>query len=201
MLDRTDGKFLLGTPYVKNITWASGLTKEGRPIRVPNMEPTLEGRRICPSLEGASNWYSASFNPATGLFYVQTNDKCGMFTRTDQTWEAGKSFMGGTFGAAPEPAQRVLRAIDIQTGKMAWELPQFGNADSWGGVLATASDLVFFADDSGAFAAADANRQAIWSFQTSQVWKASPMTYVFDNRQMLAIALGPNIMAFGLPTR
>jgi alcohol dehydrogenase (cytochrome c) len=196
VLDRITGEFLSGTPYVKNITWASGLTKDGRPIVVPNMEPTREGRRVCPSLEGASNWYSASFSPRTGLFYVQTNDKCGLFTRVDQTWESGKSFMGGTFAAAPEPAQRVLRAIDIQTGKVAWELPQFGNVDSWGGVLATASNLVFFADDSGAFAAADAKSgKRIWSFQTSQVWKASPMTYVFDNRQMLAIASGPNILA------
>jgi alcohol dehydrogenase (cytochrome c) len=202
VLDRITGEFLSGTPYVKNITWASGLTKDGRPIVVPNMEPTREGRRVCPSLEGASNWYSASFSPRTSLFYVQTNDKCGLFTRVDQTWESGKSFMGGTFAAAPEPAQRVLRAIDIQTGKVAWELPQFGNVDSWGGVLATASDLVFFADDSGAFAAADAKSgKRIWSFETSQVWKASPMTYVFDNRQMLAIASGPNILAFGLPAR
>jgi len=202
VLDRITGEFLSGTPYVKNITWASGLTTDGRPIVVPNMEPTREGRRVCPSLEGASNWYSASFSPRTGLFYVQTNDKCGLFTRVDQTWESGKSFMGGTFAAAPEPAQRVLRAIDIQTGKVAWELPQFGSVDSWGGVLATASYLVFFADDSGAFAAADAKTgKRIWSLQTSQVWKASPMTYVFDNRQMLAIASGPNILAFGLPAR
>jgi alcohol dehydrogenase (cytochrome c) len=201
VLDRVTGEYLSGTPFVKNITWASGLTKEGRPIVVPNMEPTPEGRRVCPSLEGASNWYSASFSPRTGLFYVQTNDKCGIFTRVDQTWEAGKGFMGGTFAAAPEPARRVLRAIDIQTGKVAWELPQLGNVDSWGGVLATASDLVFFGDDSGAFAAADAKSgKRLWSFQTSQVWKASPMTYVFDNRQMLAIASGPNILAFGLPT-
>jgi alcohol dehydrogenase (cytochrome c) len=202
VLDRVTGEYLSGTPYVTNITWASGLTKEGRPIVVPNMEPTREGRRVCPSLEGASNWYSASFSPRTGLFYVQTNDKCGIFTRVDQAWESGKSFMGGTFSAAPEPARRVLRAIDVQTGKVAWELPQQGNVDSWGGVLSTASDLVFFADDSGAFAAADAKSgKRLWSFQTSQVWKASPMTYVFDNRQMLAIASGPNILAFGLPTQ
>jgi len=201
VLDRVTGEYLSGTPFIKTITWASGLTKDGRPIVVPNMEPTREGRRVCPSLEGASNWYSASFSPRTGLFYVQTNDKCGVFTRVDQTWEAGKGFMGGTFAAAPEPARRVLRAIDIQTGKVAWELPQSGNVDSWGGVLATASDLVFFGDDSGAFAAADAKSgKRLWSFQTSQVWKASPMTYVFDNRQMLAIASGPNILAFGLPT-
>ena len=202
VLDRVTGEYLSGTPFIKTITWASGLTKDGRPIVVPNMEPTPEGRRVCPSLEGASNWYSAAFSPRTGLFYVQTNDKCGIFTRVDQAWEAGKGFMGGTFAAAPEPARRVLRAIDIQTGKVAWELPQLGNVDSWGGVLATASDLVFFGDDSGAFAAADAKSgKRLWSFQTSQVWKASPMTYVFDNRQMLAIASGPNILAFGLPTQ
>jgi alcohol dehydrogenase (cytochrome c) len=200
VLDRTTGEYLLGTQYVKNITWASGLTSAGRPIVVPNMEPTPEGRRVCPSLEGASNWYSASFSPRTGLFYAQTNDKCGIFTRVEQPWEPGKSFMGGTFAAAPEPAQRVLRAIDIQTGKVAWELPQFGAVDSWGGVLSTAGDVVFFCDDSGAFAAADARSgKRLWSFQTSQVWKSSPMTYQFDSRQFVAVASGPSILAFSLP--
>jgi alcohol dehydrogenase (cytochrome c) len=201
VLDRITGEYLSGTQYVKSITWASGLTPQGRPIAVPNMEPTREGRRVCPSLEGASNWYSAAFSSRTGLFYVQTNDKCGIFTRVDQTWESGKGFMGGTFAAAPEPARRVLRAIDIQSGKIAWELPQFGAVDSWGGVLATAGDVVFYGDDSGAFAAADARSgKRLWSFQTSQVWKSSPMTYVFDNKQMVAVASGPSILAFGLPT-
>ena len=98
VLDRTDGKFLLGKQYVKNVTWASGLTAEGRPIVVPDMEPTRDGKRVCPSLDGASNWYSTSFNPSTNLYYVQTNDKCGIFTRTDMDWEAGKGFMAGSFG-------------------------------------------------------------------------------------------------------
>ena len=97
VLDRTDGTFLLGKQYAKTVTWASGLTPQGRPIVVPNMEPSLEGKRVCPSLEGSSNWYSTSFNPATGLYYVQTNDKCGVFTKTPMEWEAGKGFMGGSF--------------------------------------------------------------------------------------------------------
>ena len=101
VLDRTNGKFLFGTQYVKNVTWATGLDANGRPIRVPNMEPSLEGKRVCPSLDGASNWYSTSFNPTTGLYYVQTNDKCGIFTRTPMEWEAGKGFMGGSFAPAP----------------------------------------------------------------------------------------------------
>ena len=165
------------------------------------MEATTSGIRVCPSLDGASNWYSTSFSPATGLYYVQTNDKCGVFTREDMEWQAGKGFMGGSFKQAPdEPAQRVLRAIDIQTGKIAWELPQAGAVDSWGGTLSTAGGIVIFGEDSGALTAADAaNGAPLWSFQTNQLWKASPMTYVFDNRQYIAVASGPNIIAFGLP--
>jgi alcohol dehydrogenase (cytochrome c) len=39
----------------------------------------------------------------------------------------------------------------------------------------------------------------LWQFPTNQVWKASPMTYVFDNKRYVAIATGSNIIAFGLP--
>ncbi len=200
VLDRTTGEFLSGGGFIKNITWASGLDPRGRPIRVPGMEPSPEGKRVCPSLDGATNWYSSSFNPLTNLYYVQTNDKCGIFTRSDQEWAAGRGFMGGSFRQAPnEPAQRLLRAIDIRTGKVAWEVPQIGNVNSWGGVLSTAGRVVFFGDDSGAFAAVDAeNGRRLWSFQTSQLWKASPMTYVFDNQQYVAVASGSTIIAFGL---
>src|SRR5262249_33300811 len=108
--------------------------------------------------------------------------------------------MGGSFRQAPdEPAQRILRAIDIRTGKPAWELPQFGTVNSWGGVLSTAGGVVIFGEDSGAIMAADAaTGKPLWSFQTSQLWKASPMTYMFDNRQYIAVAAGSNIIAFGL---
>jgi alcohol dehydrogenase (cytochrome c) len=200
VLDRTSGKFLFGTQYVKNLTWATGLDANGRPLRVPNMEPTLDGKRVCPSLDGASNWYSTSFNPVTNLYYVQTNDKCGIFTKVPAEWEAGKGFMGGSFAPAPEPAQRLLRAIDITTGKAVWSLPQTGAVNSWGGVLSTAGGVVIFGEDSGALMAADAaTGKALWSFQTSALWKASPMTYVFDNKQYIAVAAGSTIIAFGLP--
>jgi alcohol dehydrogenase (cytochrome c) len=201
VLDRVDGKFLFGTKYIKNVTWATGLSAEGRPLRVPDTEPTLEGRRVCPSLEGASNWYSTSFNPGTGLYYVQTNDKCGVFTKIPMEWAAGRGYMGGSFVQAPdEPAQRVLRAIDIHTGKIVWELPQQGPVTSWGGVLSTAGGVVIFGEDSGSLMAADASSgKPLWSFQTNQNWKASPMTYVFDNKQHVAVAAGSTIVAFALP--
>jgi alcohol dehydrogenase (cytochrome c) len=201
VLDRTNGKFLSGTQFVKKITWSSGLDANGRPKIIPGMEPTREGKVVCPALDGASNWYSTSYSPVTGFYYVQTNDKCGLFTRTDAEWTAGKGYMGGSFAQAPnEPAQRVLRAFDIRTGKAVWELSQSGTTNSWGGVLATAGGVVFFGEDSGSLMAADAmTGTPLWSFQTSQLWKASPMTYVFDGKQYVAVAAGPNIISFGLP--
>ena len=43
-----------------------------------------------------------------------------------------------------------------------------------------------------------ATGKPLWSFQTNQTWKASPMTYMFDGNQYIAIAAGPNIIAFGV---
>ena len=39
----------------------------------------------------------------------------------------------------------------------------------------------------------------LWTFQTNATWRASPMTYMFDGRQHIAIAAGANILSFALP--
>ena len=95
--------------------------------------------------------------------------------------------------------RKILRAIDIQTGAVRWEVPQAGPGTSWGGTLATAGGLVFYGDDSGALAAVDAATGArLWQFQTNVLWKASPMTYAFDGRQHIAVAAGSTIVSFAL---
>jgi alcohol dehydrogenase (cytochrome c) len=117
-------------------------------------------------------------------------------------WQAGRSYMGGTARPAPgETFQKSLRAINIQTGEIAWDVPQVsGTTTASAGVLSTASGLVFFGENSGAFMAVDArDGKALWQFPTNQVWKASPMTYLFDNKQYVAIAAGQSIVSFGLP--
>jgi alcohol dehydrogenase (cytochrome c) len=93
-----------------------------------------------------------------------------------------------------------LRAIDIQTGEVKFDIPQVSrDTTASGGVISTASGIVFYPDNTGAFVAADAtNGKTLWSFETNQVWKASPMTYMFDNKQYVAIAVGHDIMAFAL---
>jgi alcohol dehydrogenase (cytochrome c) len=185
---------------VKKITWAKEIAADGRPVLNPNQMPTKDGNKTCPAVEGATNWFSTSFNPATGLYYLQTLEKCNIYVKSEIKWEAGKAFFGGAArGVENDNPQKFLRAIDIHTGKIAWELPQKGRAESWGGTLATATGLVFFCEDSGAFMAVDAtNGKVLWNFQLNANWKASPMTYVFDNKQYFAVAAGSDIVAFAL---
>jgi alcohol dehydrogenase (cytochrome c) len=201
VFDRRDGRLLLAKPFVKNLTWASGIGPDGRPIKLPNQEPTPAGTKVCPSQDGATNWFSPSFNPATGLYYVQTFEKCSIYTKSGQgPWESGKTYLGGSQRTAPDPKpQRILRAIDIRTGAIAWELSQRGAANSWGGTLTTASGLVFVGEDGGGLMAADAaTGKPLWIFQTNHTWKASPMTYLFDGRQHIAVAAGSNIIALAI---
>ena len=83
------------------MTWASGIGADGRPVKLPNQEPTANGTRVCPSQDGATNWYSPSFNPLTGMFYFQTNEKCSIYYKRDQgEWQAGKSYLGGSQSGA-----------------------------------------------------------------------------------------------------
>jgi alcohol dehydrogenase (cytochrome c) len=202
VFDRQDGKLLLAKAFVKNLTWASGIGPDGRPVKLPNQEPTPAGTKVCPSQDGATNWFSPSFNPATGLYYVQTFEKCSIYTKSEQgPWESGKSYLGGSQRIASDPKpQRLLRAIDIRTGAITWELAQAGLGNSWGGTLSTASGLVIVAEDGGGLMAVDAvTSKPLWHFQANQSWKASPMTYTFDRKQYIAIAAGSNIIAFGLP--
>jgi alcohol dehydrogenase (cytochrome c) len=170
-------------------------------MRVPGQEPSADGTKVCPSQDGATNWFSPSFNPATGLYYVQTFEKCSIYTKRAQgPWVPGKSYLGGSQRTADDPKpQRILRAIDIRTGEIRWELPQAGPAVSWGGTLATATGLVIFGEDGGALMAVDAETgKSLWSFPTNQTWRASPMTYMFDERQYIAVAAGGNVLAFAL---
>jgi PQQ-dependent dehydrogenase (methanol/ethanol family) len=199
VFDRTNGELLLAEKFVDRLTWASGIGKDGRPILIPGADPTREGNKACPSVLGASNWMSVAYSDATKLFYLQTLEACFVYVKPPG-WNRKEIEL--------EPGQKVLRAIDLETGKRVWELPQTGPADSWGGVLSTAGGLVFFGEDSGAFAAADAKTgQDVWHVQTNastalgdgHSWRASPMTFMAGGKQYVAIAAGPNILCFGLP--
>jgi len=202
VFDRTSGELLLAKPFLKKLTWARGIDAKGRPI-LNDLPQNADGDTyVCPGFQGGANWYSTSFNPATGFYYFQALERCNLFTPRDMEWQPGKSFMGGSARPAPgETFTKSVRAMNVQTGEIAWDLPQ-GPAPvtASAGLLSTATGLVFFGENSGSFAAADARTgKVLWEFPTNHVWKASPMTYMFDNVQYIAVAVGQSIMAFALP--
>jgi alcohol dehydrogenase (cytochrome c) len=202
LLDRTDGKLLFAKPLVKKLTWAKEIGSDGRPVMNPNQTPSPEGNLICPAVEGAANFFSTSYSPATGLFYVNTLERCNVYTRTTTAeWRAGRGYSGGGGRRAPEDkAQKILRAFDIQTGKVVWEHPEEGQGETWSGTMSTAGGLVFYGDDGGELAAADATTgKKLWSFPFTESLHTSPMTYMFDNKQYVSMVVGSVVYAFGLP--
>lgn len=192
VLDRITGEFLSATPFVRRLTWASGVGPDGIPQWLPNNEPTVEGVRTCPSVRGATNWYASAFNPTTKLFYVMAVEDCSIYTKS------GKGYTGDR--DPRQPGRRYLRALDISSGSIVWEKPLIGSPEeNYSGVLSTAGGLVFYGETGGAFAAVDAKSgKTLWIFRANASWRASPMTYMLDGRQYVAIAAGTNILSFAL---
>ena len=72
-----------------------------------------------------------------------------------------KDFLGGSQNTSPDPKpERVLKALNVRTGDLSWELPQPGPAQSWGGTIATSTGLVIFGAETGELMAADAQMES-----------------------------------------
>lgn len=199
VLDRTNGKFLSATPFIKKLNWATGVDASGRPL-LSGRIPTQEGTYICPGILGATNWFSPSYNPGTGLLYVMALESCQVFFSKPKPFAKGETYYGtGTKIPADEHSQKILLALSVVDGKEAWRYPQAGQGNSWGGTLTTAGKLVFFADDSDSLEAVDAETgKPMWHFNTGQSFSASPMTYAVDGAQYVAICAGSDLFSFAL---
>jgi PQQ-dependent dehydrogenase (methanol/ethanol family) len=185
VFDRTDGKLLLAKPFVKRMTWASGIDERGRPILTPETDST------CP--DSATNWNGTAYSPVTHLYYVMTVEKCSVRLKPG-SWKKERP--------APQPAKKYLRALDIETGNIVWEIPEIGQTDGKrvAGVLGTAGGLLFYGDPSGEFLAVDErDGKTLWHLPLNAIMKTSPMTYAVDGEQFVTLAVGSNIMTFALP--
>ena len=204
VLDRTTGEFLRATPFVDKLNWATGIDGKGRPIEVPNLETTPQGTRICPSMRGAANWMSPSYNAQTGLLYVPALEQCDIFTIPENPGNVlrgpKKGVMTGSDQAIPsEPGKFFLRALDPKTGGKRWEYPMTGPAWMWAGTVSTAGGLVFFGVDDGQFVALDAaSGKGLWHYSVGQLLTASPITFSVDGKQYVSIAAGADVFTFGL---
>jgi len=206
VLDRTTGEFLLGRPYVK-VNWMDGFDAKGRPQRVEGKVPTKEGTLIQPHVHGATNWAPPSFSPRTGWFYVaHWENSATVVTEGLSPRPAGvnprQTTMGQvnlqTFFNNEDEAYGVVRAYDPQTLERKWE---YRMSDiTWGGVLTTASDLVFSGGKEGYFFALDAkNGTLLWKAALGGQVNSGPMSYSVNGKQYITVAAGSSLFAFALP--
>jgi alcohol dehydrogenase (cytochrome c) len=211
VLDRTNGQFLLGKAFAK-VTWTTGLDERGRPMRQANMEPTAQGTRIYPGNLGATNWYSPSYSPETGLFYLSVWDNySSVYGKSDSDYVEGRLYMGGaprnvvpllmqpapTLQRREEEGYGAVRAIDPKTGERKWEFKMADVTDA--GVLTTASGLLFSGGRDGNFYALDAKTGALlWKTQLGGPIAAGPMSYSINGRQFIAVNAGTTMYVFAV---
>jgi len=197
VLDRVTGQFLSGSSYVKQ-TWAKGLDSRGRPILQPNVEPTYEGVQVWPNANGATVWFSSSYNPQTHFTYVPVRIKGATYYKRDMEYKAGTFYPGGGEDEMPTAdSSGEIRAMDSVTGELRWRFPLLTPATA--GVMSTAGGLVFSGAAEGNFYALDAlTGRPLWSFQTGSIIAANPISFMVDGHQYIAISADRVLLAFSL---
>ena len=200
--DATTGKLVNAFPFVKKVTWATGIDlKTGRPNFDPANRPGdptaaggdgAKGKSVfsAPGFLGGKNQMPMAYSPKTGLFYVPTNEWGMEIWNEPITYKKGAAYLGAGFTIKPLFDDHIgsLRAIDPKTGKVAWEVKN--EAPLWGGVL-TAGDLVFWGTPEGYLKAADAKTgKVVWQFQTGSGVVAPPITWMQDGEQYVSVVSG-----------
>lgn len=193
VLDRTTGDLLLGKPFTAT-SWARELDADGRPI-VLN-----DGSEGCvPDPWGSTNFMPPSFYPGLDLFILTARETCATYVPEEPSYAPGQSSFGGVVYIDADQGYGALRALDVHSGELKWEFTY--PSPTFGGVMTTASGLVFAGDHEGNFMAFDAaSGENLWHYQTgSRIWGAAPMTFMLDGRQIVMIPSGTTLTAFALP--
>jgi alcohol dehydrogenase (cytochrome c) len=195
-LDRINGKFIAGRPYVKQ-TWASGLDEAGRPMRLPDSEPSVEGKLIWPSLGGGSNWYSSAYDARTGNYYVNVKEMAGIYHKGEADYKPGAFFNGGgQHDYKGEEPYGAVRALDGGTGQMRWEYKL--RFPSHAGLMTTAGGLVFGSNGSSFFALDARKGDLLWRFEAGGAIIANPISFMSAGKQYVVIAAGHALLVFAL---
>lgn len=201
VLNRENGDFIRGFPFVDEISWAKGLDKKGRPIyndanRPGNPADSKDGKkgkaiRAVPSFLGGKNWMPMAFSQDTGLFYVPSNEWAMDIWNEPVSYKKGAAYLGAgfTISSLNDDYIGVLRAMDPKTGKEVWRYKNY--APLWGGVLATAGNLVFMGNPEGYLMAFDAkNGEMKYKFNTGSGIVGSPITWEMDGEQYVSVVSG-----------
>lgn len=198
-LERTKDKinFVDAQPYVYQNVFKGVDPKTGRIEYNEEHKPaSYKTTEVCPMWLGAKNWQPAAFNPKTRLIFVPTSaNLCSTSAgQGEMIYRQGSTYTGGrnTLFIAPG-ADHVgeIQAWNVDTAKKVWT-HNFTNSTNWGGILATASGLIFSGGTSDRMVRAyDASTgEMLWEFPTNSGIEAPPSTFMVDGRQYVAVLSG-----------
>jgi alcohol dehydrogenase (cytochrome c) len=215
----SDGKSVPAVAQAGKTGWVYLLDRAtGRPIRrseafVPQenlfARPTAAGVRMLPGANGGSEWSAPAYSPETGYLYVLGLHQPMYYKTKHQALQPPAFWLGGIFVGTGEQQYGLFSAVDLATGKIAWQNqikdPMIG------GALATAGGVVFTGTKDKRFLAFDAKSgRQLWSYSTDAGVNAPPITYAIDGQQFVAVAAGGNfqinaprgdkVLAFALTT-
>jgi acido-empty-quinoprotein group A len=194
VLDRTNGKNLVAKPYA-GTNWSTGTDASGQPIPDPKKEPQPDGTLLDTNGYGGTNWFPPSFDPETGLFYVNATRGYSLAYLTD-TDEKPEGYGGGGRSLW---FQSVLKAIDYRTGEVRWSHDFPGKGLNVAGILTTAGKVLFTGDPSGNLIAFDpATGRILWHFRLQAQVSNGPMTYSLNGKQYLVVGAGDTLYGFAL---
>jgi alcohol dehydrogenase (cytochrome c) len=194
LLDRTNGRFLRATQYVRQLNWAKGVDAKGRPIvdpaALPQENPTA---RVCPSNIGGMNGaWTGAYDPGLGLIYAPTVESCMKYAKGVAVYAPGIPFMGGMpdpVDAAAGTGYGELVAIDVKTGQIRWRHRDVNPLMA--GVAATAGGVLFTSNMEGEALAFDqATGKQLWSFRMGGAGRGQPIVYELDGKPYVAIPSG-----------
>ena len=153
---------------------------------------TVEGIVIYPGILGGSNWSPVSVDEKNQRVFIEGIHSPIKYTLHETAAHDGKPAVNY---AASEPTQDprwgLLSAIDLKTGKIAWQNKTA--QPLLGGVLATAGGLVFIGEGDGHFNAYNSQTGALlWQAKSEFGVNAPPITYSINGVQYIAVASGGN---------
>jgi PQQ-dependent dehydrogenase (methanol/ethanol family) len=192
--------------------------KSGKPIRrsdafVPmeNMFalPTPKGTRMLPGANGGAEWSPAAFSPETGYLYVLALHQPMLYKVAEEPFRPPAMWLGGAFVGTGEAQYGLFVAVDLGSGKVAWQNKV--KDPMIGGALATAGGVVFTGTNDQQVLAFDAKSgKQVWTYKADGGVNAPPISYAVNGRQFVAVAAGGNyqlntprnddLLVFALPS-
>jgi alcohol dehydrogenase (cytochrome c) len=204
-LDRNTGEFLFARPFVKQ-TWNEGFDAAGRPRMASSAKPSTTGTLVWPALMAATNWWPPSYDASRQLVFVPCSDAAGVYFQSEQfKYKRGEPFYGSAASNYDQnlPATAYIKAIDARTGDVRWQTALESDSANFvwtvGGVLSTRGGVVF-AGYRDFFRAFDSDTgKELWKVNLGARVRGSPVSFLLDGRQYIAVAAGHSMFVFLLP--